>query len=122
MSGQFVEQLILVDGVGLIGQQKHMLHIALYAQRIDTDGVGGHTGSTPRPDISDIKLAAIELPSLTDTSDNHARQFAYLTLRIIIHHLFHVFCTSCCITLVEQAQTLDEEEFRTMLPQGKTTF
>ena len=60
--------------------------------------------------------------SLLDAAQYHAGQFADLALRILFHHLLHAFRTSLSVTFVQQAETLDEEELRTVLTQREAVL
>ena len=41
---------------------------------------------------------------------------------MLVHHLLHAFYTAFGVAVIQQAQTLDEEELRTVLPQGEATL
>ena len=110
-----VEQLVLVDAVRLIGQQEDVVDITLEDKAVGEGGVAIEVHGAARPDVVYVELSPVQLPALLDAADNHSRQFADLALRILLHHLLHPLCTAFGIALVQQTQTLYEEELRTVL-------
>ena len=49
------------------------------------------------------------------TLDNHTSQRTDLTLRIFLNHLLQTFHTPVAIAFVQQAETIDEDELRTIV-------
>ena len=64
----------------------------------------------------------MQRPSLLYATQYHAGHLADLALWIILHHLLHAVYTTIGITVVEHAQTLDEQELRTVFTQWETAF
>ena len=53
----------------------------------------------------------MELPTLVDAIDDHARHLADAAARIFLHDLLHIADTSLGVAVVEAAQSADEQEF-----------
>ena len=112
-----VEQLVVVDRVGLVGQHEDVVGVTLYGQCVVAGGVGRHVDGTARPYIANVELAAMQRSALLHTTDNHTCHLADFTLRILLHHLLHSLYARFRLSLIQQAETLDEEEFRTVQAQ-----
>ena len=106
------QQLVLVYGVGLIGQDKQEAFVACGTQRVGSCGVGSHRDVSSRPDIADVKLAAVEPASFLYALDDHTSQFTDLTLWVLLHHLFHALQTAVAVTIVQACHTVNEYELR----------
>ena len=64
----------------------------------------------------------MQCPALLHATQYHTGHFADLALRKLLNHLLHPLHAAIGITVVQHAQTFDEEEFRTMLTQRETTL
>ena len=67
-----------------------------------------HTSSCP--DIADVKLSAMQFPSLLNTVYNHSGEVAHFALRIFVDHRLHVVNTSLGVALVEFRHTVEEDK------------
>ena len=122
IAGQLIEQLVLVYGIGHIGQHEDIAGLTLETQRVVQRGVAGEVVGTPHPDVGHVELAAMQLTSLLYATHNHTRQFRDLALRIVADHLLQPFDTALGIAFVQQRQTIYKEELRTVLAKREATF
>ena len=60
--------------------------------------------------------------TLLYATDNHTCHLADLALWIFFHDLFHAVDAARCITVVQQTETFDEQELRTVLSQRKAAL
>ena len=105
------EELVLVDGVGLIGKHEDEVDIALDLELTGSDGVAvAHDDGAPRPHVAHVEASAMEAPSGLHAVDDHACHAAHLALGELFHHLFHIFQAAVAVAGVELAQSADEDE------------
>ena len=116
------QQLVLVHGVGLVGEDEHKPLVACGTQRVGLRGVCQHRDVSSRPNLTDIKLSAIESAPLLHALDDHTCQFAHLALRIFLHHLLHTFQATVAVAFVQVHHTVDEDELRTVGTQWEPLF
>ena len=116
---QLIQQLVFVHRVGLIGQHKHKIVLALCTQFDDARRVGCERNVAPRPHIADIKLTSMQPAPLLHSFDNHTCQFTHLARGVFLYHLLQALHATVAIAIVQLAQSVDEEEFSPVLTQGE---
>ena len=99
---EFKEQLVLVDGVGVVGNDEEELLVAFGRELPDGNGVAvaEHYGASA-PDVAQIELSAMQPSSLLHAVDNHACHFGQLALWELLDERLHVLETSVAIAVVE---------------------
>ena len=105
------QQLVLVDGVGLVGNDKQEVGIALRLEHTGSNGiaVAEHIAAA-LPHIAHVELTATKLTALLDAVDNHAGHGTHRTRGVFLHHGLHVVETSLAVAHVEFAKTSNEDE------------
>ena len=122
VTGYVEQQSVLVDRVGSIDSHVYERSVALVRQLSGCDRVAvGKHGSTTLPYIVNVKLAAIESSTLAHSLNNHACEWCYTALRILLHHGAHIFNASCGIAVVQLGQSADEDELVAVGTEGKPT-
>ena len=117
---QLKQQLVGVDGVGLVDDDKLEVDVALVGKRgyrVSTLAVEQSRAAAPH--VADVKLAATQLATRVDAIDYHARQRAYLALRILLYHAFEVGQTAVGLAHVELGQRSHKEEFVAVVAHGE---
>ena len=108
---QFEEQLVLVYGVSLIGDDEREVHIALRREfaRLYRVTVAHHFG-TSLPHIADVEFSAMQFSSGVHSVYNHSCQCAHFALRVFVHHGLHVVYATFGVTAVQLCHTVEENE------------
>ena len=111
IAGQFEEQLVLADAVGLVGNHEDEGYVVLGTQfhggyRV---AVAHHDGPSA-PHVAHVELSSAQLSSALHSVDDHAGQFADAALREFLHHLLHVSQASVAVAVVQLAQSAYEDE------------
>ena len=120
IAGQFEEQLILIDRIGLVGYDIEEVGVAVGRQLtgIDRIAVAEHH-RTSAPHIAQVELSTMKLPTLLHTVDDHAGHLCELTLGEFLHQRLHVLQAPIAVPVVELAQSIDEQELVAIGPKGE---
>ena len=108
---QLVEHLVLVDGIGFIGDDEQEVGVALGLEDAGCNGiaVAEHIGAA-FPHIAHVELSTAQLPAFFYAIDDHTGNGAHLTCREFLHDGLHVVETSLAVADIEFAETIDEKE------------
>ena len=120
ITGHLKQQLILIDGVGLVGKDEHEVLVALSTEFYNCGRVGTKCDVSARPDVTDVELAAVQPTAILHTFHNHARQLADLAVGVFLNDCFEALDTAIAVAFVQHAETLDKQKFRAVLTQGET--
>ena len=117
------QQLVLVERVGMVGEDKGEVGDAVGDEfpRLDGVTVVEHGGTTA-PYVTEVELATMELAAFANALHNHTGHLADAALRVVLHHGVHVFHATVHVSLVQFAQTVDEDELVAVGAQGITTL
>ena len=117
------EQLVLVDGIRMIGYDIEELLVTLGRQFAGSNGVAvaQHYGA-PAPYIAQVELSAMQATSLLHAVDNHTCHLSQLALREILHKHLHIGKTAIAVAVVEFRQTIDEHKLIAVLSHGESLF
>ena len=120
IAGHLEQQLVLPYRIGRIEQQEAERSVALIAELhlFLLVCLGQHLG-TPLPEIANVEMSAVELSAGLHSVDDHSGQFGQLTLGEMSHQRVHRCETSLAVTLVETAQSTDEDELIAVLSLGE---
>ena len=115
VTGHLIEQLVLVHRIGHVDEHELEWCVSLIAERTGLYRVAvGQHGSTPLPNIADVKRSSTQHPSFPNTIDDHTGHLGHRTLRIVFHHLLHRLQASIGIAAVECAESSYENELITV--------
>ena len=119
----FKEQLVLVDGIGLIGDEEDEIGIALGFEDTGCNrvAVGEHI-ATALPDVAHVELAAVEPASGLYAVDNHSGHRTDIAGGVFINHGLHVGETTLAVTAIQFVETSNEDEFITVGAHGESSF
>ena len=110
--GQLEEQLILVHRVGTVDQHECEIGVSFVGELLSVDRIAvGHDGTASFPHVAQIELSAMQPSPGLHAIDDHSGHLAHLTLGIFFYNLLHVIHARLCVSLVQLAQTANEEEF-----------
>ena len=110
-AGHLKEQLVLLYGVGLIGNEQDEVGIALGLKDAGGNGVAvGEHVTAALPDIAHVELSTMETAASLHAVDDHAGHGADPTFGIFLHDGLHIAETALGITLIEFAQSADEDK------------
>ena len=116
IASEFEKQLVLVDGVGVIGDDVEEFLVALrrkfaHSHRI---AVAEHDG-TPTPHVAEVELAAVQPPTLLHAVHNHSGHLREFALRKFLDQHLHIGHTAAAVAVVEFGKSIDEDEFVAIL-------
>ena len=119
--GHLKQQLVLVERVGMVGQNEQEFFVTVGDELAGGDGVAVvEHNRTSAPYILQVEFASMEFAAGFHTVDNHARHLADAAAGIVFHHGVHVFQTSVGIIVVESAQSSDEDKLVAVGTQRET--
>ena len=103
------EQLVLVDRVGLIGNEEDEFGIALWFKDAGGNGVAvGKHITAAVPDVAHVKLSAVEPASGLHTVDNHSGHLADFACGVFFYYSLHIRETALTVAAIQFVQTADE--------------
>ena len=117
------EQLILIEGIGVVGDDVEELLVAVGGKLFGGYGVAVvEHGGAAAPHVGEVELSAVQTATSLHSVDYHAGHLANATAGEVLHHEIHVFQTSVGIVVVETAQTTNKYEFVAVGSQRETGF
>ena len=114
------QQLVLVYAVRFVGEDEDEFLVGVGTQGVSLRRVCCEGDVTPRPYIADVELTSVQSATLLHTLYNHTCHLCHLTLGMLFHHFFQLLQTAAGITVVQAAQTIDEDELGSVLTQWET--
>ena len=120
---QLEEQLVLVHRVGLVGNHEDEVGIRVGRQLACGNGIAvAQHDTSAAPHITQVEFSTMQAATFFHTIDNHSRHLCQLALWELLNQQFHVGQTSIAITVVEFAQSADEDELVAVCSQWETGF
>ena len=105
------EQLILIERVGRVGDDKEEIFVAVGHESAGSDGVAVvEHGGTAAPHIAQVEFATMQLTACFHSIHYHAGHLADTATGIVFHHIVHVLETAVGVAVVQAAQSTDEDE------------
>ena len=111
IAGELEEELIFVDGVGVVGNDIEELLVAFGRELAGGNRVAvaeHHRASAP--DVAQVELSTMQAASFLHTVHNHACHLGELALRELLHEQLHIGQTAVAIAVVEFRESADEDE------------
>ena len=119
-AGHLIEQLVLVDGIRLVGHHEDKAVVALRCEYPCSDRVAVLQYLRPSgPHITHIELPSMQSSARIDTIDDHTRQGTHIALRVIFYHRLHILHAAFAVTIVQLRQSTDKDELIPMVSNGE---
>ena len=120
---EFEKQLVLVDGIGVVGDDVEEFFVALgrkfaYGHRI---AVAEHDRPST-PHVAEVELAAVQPTTLFHAVYNHSSHLSEFALWEFFDQKLHIGHTAATVVVVEFGKSVDEDEFVAILTHREAFF